>query len=81
MINRSRLPGRGALEYILMFPQAVPRLVFAFGKWVDLHMLVMLGARQRTVGEYSALFNAAGFELARTTPTSAGASVVEAVPI
>ena len=31
MINRSRLPGRGALEYILMFPQAVPRLVFAFG--------------------------------------------------
>lgn len=31
MINRSRLPGRGALEYVLMFPQAVPRLVFAFG--------------------------------------------------
>ena len=31
MINRSQLPGRGALEYILMFPQAVPRLVFAFG--------------------------------------------------
>ena len=31
MINRSRLPGRGALEYVVMFPQAVPRLVFAFG--------------------------------------------------
>ncbi len=31
LINRSRLPGRGALEYIVMFPQAVPRLVFAFG--------------------------------------------------
>ncbi len=31
VINRSRIPGRGALEYILMFPQAVPRLVFAFG--------------------------------------------------
>jgi len=31
IINRSRLPGRGALEYVLMFPQAVPRLVFAFG--------------------------------------------------
>ena len=31
LINRSRLPGRGALEYVLMFPQAVPRLVFAFG--------------------------------------------------
>jgi iron(III) transport system permease protein len=31
MIQRSTLPGRGLLEYIVMFPQAVPRLVFAFG--------------------------------------------------
>jgi iron(III) transport system permease protein len=31
MILRSRLPGRGTLEYLVMFPQAVPRLVFAFG--------------------------------------------------
>jgi iron(III) transport system permease protein len=31
MIQRSRLPGRGVLEYLVMFPQAVPRLVFAFG--------------------------------------------------
>ena len=31
MIYRSRLPGVGAIEYVLMFPQAVPRLVFAFG--------------------------------------------------
>jgi iron(III) transport system permease protein len=31
IIYRSRLPGRGIIEYIVMFPQAVPRLVFAFG--------------------------------------------------
>jgi iron(III) transport system permease protein len=31
LILRSRLPGRGVLEYVVMFPQAVPRLVFAFG--------------------------------------------------
>ncbi len=31
MIYRARLPGAGAIEYVLMFPQAVPRLVFAFG--------------------------------------------------
>lgn len=31
MLYRSRLPGVGAIEYVLMFPQAVPRLVFAFG--------------------------------------------------
>lgn len=28
---RSRLPGSGLIEYVVMFPQAVPRLVFAFG--------------------------------------------------
>jgi iron(III) transport system permease protein len=31
LIYRSRLPGSGFIEYIVMFPQAVPRLVFAFG--------------------------------------------------
>ena len=31
LIQRSRMPGRGVLEYVVMFPQAVPRLVFAFG--------------------------------------------------
>jgi iron(III) transport system permease protein len=31
LIYRSRLPGAGVIEYVLMFPQAVPRLVFAFG--------------------------------------------------
>ena len=31
LIYRSRLPGAGAIEYLLMLPQAVPRLVFAFG--------------------------------------------------
>jgi iron(III) transport system permease protein len=31
LIHRSRVPGRGVLEYTVMFPQAVPRLVFAFG--------------------------------------------------
>jgi len=31
LIYRSRLPGSGLIEYIVMFPQSVPRLVFAFG--------------------------------------------------
>ena len=31
LIQCSRPPGRGVLEYIVMFPQTVPRLVFAFG--------------------------------------------------
>jgi iron(III) transport system permease protein len=31
IIYRSRLPGSNVIEYVVMFPQAVPRLVFAFG--------------------------------------------------
>jgi len=31
LIYRSRFPGSGLIEYVVMFPQAVPRLVFAFG--------------------------------------------------
>ena len=31
IVYRSRLPGAAVIEYIVMFPQAVPRLVFAFG--------------------------------------------------
>jgi hypothetical protein len=52
-----------------------------FDKGLDLHMLVLLGARERTAAEYRALFYAAGFELARVVATPAGPSVVEAVPV
>lgn len=52
-----------------------------FGKWLDLHMLVLLGSRERTAAEYGALFEAAGFELSRVVPTPVGPSIVEAVPI
>lgn len=31
VIFRSRAPGRGLVEYVVMFPQAVPRLVFGLG--------------------------------------------------
>ena len=52
-----------------------------FGKWVDLHMLAITGGRERTAAEYGALFQKAGFELVRVTPTSAGPGVIEAKPI
>jgi hypothetical protein len=51
------------------------------GKWLDLHMLVLLGGRERTAAEYDTLFRAAGFKLARVVPTPPGPSVVEAVPV
>lgn len=39
IIYRSRMPGRGAAEYVIMFPQAVPRLVFGLGllwAWINI---------------------------------------------
>jgi len=39
IIYRSHAPGRGAIEYLLMFPQAVPRMVFGLGllwAWLNL---------------------------------------------
>ncbi len=50
------------------------------GKFSDLNMLVGPGGRERTVDEYRALYEAAGFRLVRVTPTAAGLSVVEGAP-
>ena len=39
IIYRSRMAGRGTAEYVIMFPQAVPRLVFGLGllwAWINL---------------------------------------------
>jgi iron(III) transport system permease protein len=43
IIYRSNLRGRGAIEYLVMFPQAVPRLVFGLALlWAWLNMPVSL---------------------------------------
>jgi iron(III) transport system permease protein len=39
IIYRSKQPGRSAIEYVVMFPQAVPRLVFGLGllwAWINI---------------------------------------------
>jgi hypothetical protein len=49
---------------------------------VDMAMLMYFGeARQRTVEEYSALFDATGFGLVRVLPTTSAFSIVEAKPV
>jgi hypothetical protein len=50
-----------------------------FGKWLDLHMMVITGGCERTAAEYDALFRRAGLALAGVIPTPAGPSIVEAV--
>jgi hypothetical protein len=46
--------------------------------WLDLQMLVMFGARERTAGEYAELFAAAGLEPLGATPVGAGIAAFEA---
>ena len=53
----------------------------AFGKWMDLNMLVLLNGRERTAAQYAQLFHAAGLKLVRAIPTSTGQSIVEAIPV
>ncbi|WP_436314750.1 methyltransferase [Variovorax sp. LjRoot84] len=48
-------------------------------KTIDIHMLAVVGGRQRTLDEYRRLFEPAGFSLQRAIPTASGISIVEAV--
>jgi hypothetical protein len=48
------------------------------GKWVDLEMMLNLGARERTAAEYRDLLSQAGFRLTRVVQTASPLSVVEA---
>ncbi len=50
------------------------------GKWVDLEMLLNLGARERTAAEYRDLLSRAGFRMTRVVRTASPLSVVEAEP-
>ena len=47
------------------------------GKFLDLHMLLIPGGKERTENEYRTLFERAGFELTRIVPTGAEVSIVE----
>lgn len=47
------------------------------GKFLDLHMLLIPGGKERTESEYRTLFERAGFELTRIVPTSTDVSIVE----
>jgi hypothetical protein len=51
------------------------------GVMADLHMMVVLGGRERTSLEFSDLLERAGFQMTRVVPTAAGFSAVEAAPV
>jgi hypothetical protein len=47
------------------------------GKFLDLHMLLVPGGKERTEKEYQALFERTGFMLTRIVPTNTEVSIVE----
>jgi O-methyltransferase domain len=70
----------GAGKHVLLVEFVIPRHDREFrGKWADLEMLVMGGARERTTGEYARLLERAGFRMSRVVQTASPISVVEAV--
>ncbi|HEU5101900.1 MAG TPA: methyltransferase [Roseiflexaceae bacterium] len=52
-----------------------------WSKMVDIHMLTLIGGRQRTQQEYAALFERAGFCFERQIDTRADISILEAVAV
>ncbi|ANE51288.1 methyltransferase [Flavisolibacter tropicus] len=51
-----------------------------WSKMLDIHMLTLLGGRQRTQTEYSTLLGAAGFKLNQVIDTGTGIAILEATP-
>ena len=52
-----------------------------WGKFMDLHMLVTLGGRERTEAEFRALLEQGGFALTRMIPAGGAHSIIESRPI
>jgi hypothetical protein len=77
-VRKAAAPGK----HVLLVEFVIPRHNREFvGKWTDLEMLVVAGARERTATEYAQLLSGAGFRMTRVVGTASPFSVVEAVAI
>jgi hypothetical protein len=76
---RGVIPASGRLLIVETVVPAINERSFA--KDFDFLMLLYPGGMERTVDEYRALFQAAGFELRGVTPTASLVSVLEGRPV
>lgn len=74
-VRRAALPGATVLVIETIIPD---RAGPDWSQMLDVHMLTLLGGRQRSLQEYAALLERAGFRLQREIDTGAGISVLEA---
>ncbi|MFC0107564.1 methyltransferase [Kibdelosporangium aridum] len=51
------------------------------GNIIDLWLLLLLGAKERTLPQYTELFAKAGLKVVRAVPTSSPVSIIEAIPV
>jgi C-methyltransferase len=78
-ILRNVRAAAGPRATVLLIEFVIPNHSRDFpGKWVDLEMMLNLGARERTAAEYRDLLSQAGFRMTRVVQTAAPLSVVEA---
>ena len=76
---RRALPANGRL---LVVEQVLPSgNAPSFAKTQDVNMLVNFGGRERTLVEYQALFEAAGFRVSNTIPVLAELHTIEGTPV
>ena len=62
---------------LLLIEEIVPEPPKAtMGMWLDPHMLVMHGGRERTRSEYASLYESAGFKLEEIVPTAPPHSII-----
>lgn len=80
-ILRNVRAAAGPAATVLLLEFVIPRHNReSLGKWADLEMLLVLGARERTEPEFARLLGQAGLKLTRVVPTAGPVSVVEARP-
>jgi len=66
---------------VLLIEQLIPPTPGPdWAKTLDIHMLFMLGGRQRTREEYEVLFQKAGLSMQRQIDAAGGISILEATP-
>jgi hypothetical protein len=66
---------------VILIEQVVPETPeYAYSKWQDLHMMVLLGGQERTAVEFRGLLEKASLELEQVVPTPAGHSLIISHP-
>ena|SRR5258707_4561194 len=72
----------GAGTKVLLVELVIPPHDREFpGKWLDLEMLLLASARERTAPEYGQVLKRAGFQMTRVVETASPFSIVEATAV